>query len=72
MDHPTRLFDFIQYQLTHNPQEKAYGNRQGGQWTYYSTQETIDKANQVSRGLLKLGVKPGDKIAMAVYQNASG
>ena len=69
MDHPTRLFDFIQYQLTHNPQEKAYGNRQGGQWTYYSTQETIDKANQVSRGLLKLGVKPGDKIAMAVYQN---
>ncbi|MEQ8705687.1 MAG: long-chain fatty acid--CoA ligase [Phaeodactylibacter sp.] len=69
MDHPTRLFDFIQYQLKHNPQEKAYGYRQNGQWVYYSTQETIDKANKISRGLLKLGVKPGDKIAMAVYQN---
>ncbi len=69
MDHPTRLFDFIQYQLKHNPQDKAYGYRQNGQWVYYSTQETVDKANKVSRGLLKLGVKPGDKIAMAVYQN---
>lgn len=69
MDHPTRLFDFIQYQLKHNPQEKAYGYRRDGQWVYYSTQETIDKANQVSRGLLQLGVQPGDKIAMAVYQN---
>lgn len=69
MDHPTRLFDFIQYQLKRNPQEKAFGYRQDGQWVYYSTQDTIEKADKVSRGLLQLGVKPGDKIAMAVYQN---
>lgn len=69
MKHPTRLFDFIQYQQEHLPLEKAYGYRQNGQWVYFSTAEIIERANQVSMGLLKMGVQPGDKIAVAVYQN---
>ena len=35
-----------------------------GQWVTHSTQGFVDKANLVSQGLLKLGIKPGDKIAM--------
>lgn len=67
---PTRLFDFIQYQKENFPQERAYGGRtENGEWKYYSTDEVIEKANQFSRGLIKLGVKAGDKIAVIVYAN---
>jgi long-chain acyl-CoA synthetase len=67
---PKRLFDFIYYQQENYPQERAFGGRQAdGQWRYYSTREVIDLAAQVSRGLIGLGVEPGDKIALVVYQN---
>lgn len=67
---PTRLFDFIHYQKEHFPQAQAIGGRSSsGEWVYYSTDEVIEKANQVSRGLIALGVKPGDKIALVVYKN---
>jgi long-chain acyl-CoA synthetase len=69
METPKRLFDFIYYQQERYPLEKAYGYRQNGEWVYYSTEDIIRLANQVSMGLLKLGVQPGDKIAVAVYQN---
>lgn len=67
---PTRLFDFIQYQKAHFPQAQAIGGRNAaGELTYYSTDEIIDQANKVSRGLIKLGVKAGDKVALVVYKN---
>lgn len=67
---PTRLFDFIYYQKENHPQAKAYNARdEQGNWVSYSTDDAIEIGNQVSRGLLKLGVKPGDKIATAIYKN---
>ncbi len=67
---PTRLFDFIHYQKEHFPQAKAIGGRSAsGEWKYYSTDEVIEKANQVSRGLIAMGIQPGDKIALVVYKN---
>ena len=67
---PTRLFDFIHYQKEHFPQAQAIGGRiANGEWKYYSTEEVIEKANQVSRGLIALGIQPGDKIALVVYKN---
>ncbi|MBX2872205.1 MAG: long-chain fatty acid--CoA ligase [Saprospiraceae bacterium] len=67
---PTRLFDFIYYQKAKHPQAKAYNARnEHGKWVNYSTDDAIKIGNQVSRGLLKLGVKPGDKIATAIYKN---
>jgi len=66
---PTRLFDFIHYQKANYPQEKAIGQKENGVWKYYSTDEIIEKANKVSRGLIKLGLQPGDKVAVAVYKN---
>lgn len=69
MERPTRLFDFVRYQLAHHPLERAYGGRKDGNWAYLSTAEVIRQAEELSAGLLKLGVKPGDKIALAVYQN---
>ena len=69
MQDPSRLFDFIHYQQANFPQEKAFSHKKGGSWEHYSTSRIIELANKVSCGLLKLGVKPGDKIAQAIYKN---
>lgn len=66
---PTRLSDLIHYQAANFPLKRAFGHRINGEWQYYSTQEVIELGNKVSRGLLKLGVKKGDRIGVAVTQN---
>ncbi len=65
----TRLFEIIQYQNTNYPQENAIGDKRSGEWTFYSTQEIIDLANNVSIGLLKMGLKKGDKVAVISTTN---
>jgi non-ribosomal peptide synthetase component F len=35
-----------------------------GQWKKYSTQQVVDIVNQVSRAMLKYGIKPGDTVAI--------
>lgn len=65
----TRLFDFPYYQLQNNPLENALVSKVNGEWTPTSTQEYIDKANAVSRALLKMGIKPNDKIAIISSSN---
>ncbi|MCW5906254.1 MAG: long-chain fatty acid--CoA ligase [Chitinophagales bacterium] len=60
----TRLFDIIYYQQANYPQPDAFACKINGQWKKYSTQDIIDGANKVSLALLKLGVKPDDKIAI--------
>lgn len=69
MEKPTRLFDFIYYQKGKYPQAKAFNSRVEGEWVSFSTDEMIDLANQVSAGLLAMGVEKGDKIALATYRN---
>ncbi|MFO8146145.1 MAG: AMP-dependent synthetase/ligase [Bacteroidota bacterium] len=64
-----RLFDFPYYQLENHPLEKALGTKYNGTWETLSTQQYIDKANAISRGLLRLGVKPNDKIALISSSN---
>ncbi|WP_343485966.1 long-chain fatty acid--CoA ligase [Allomuricauda sp. d1] len=65
----TRLFDFPYHQLQQFPLEKSLVTKYDGKWTATSTQEYIDKANAFSRGLLRLGVKPNDKIALISTTN---
>jgi long-chain acyl-CoA synthetase len=60
----TRLFDLLPYQLEKFPQEDAFVNKVDGVWKKYSTQDAINRANAFSHGLLKLGIKAGDKIAI--------
>lgn len=64
-----RLFDFPYYQLEKFPLEDALVTKVNGKWTKTSTQEYIDKANALSRGLIKLGVQPNDKIAIISMTN---
>lgn len=69
MQNITRLFDFPYYQLEKYNLKKAFVTKYNGKWVATSTQEYIDKANAISRGLLKLGVKPNDKIAVISLNN---
>ncbi len=59
-----RLFDVPQYQLRYCPQDVCLSGKENGEWIKYSTQEVVDKVNLVSKGLLKLGIQPGDKIGL--------
>ncbi|PKP14365.1 MAG: long-chain fatty acid--CoA ligase [Bacteroidetes bacterium HGW-Bacteroidetes-3] len=65
----TRLFDFAYRQLATNPQQKCFNTKVGNQWISTSTQSYIDQANCISRALLRLGVNPGDKIAVVTATN---
>ncbi|NJB72071.1 long-chain acyl-CoA synthetase [Saonia flava] len=69
MQNITRLFDFPQYQLEKFNLKESLVTKYNGKWTPTSTQEYVDKANAISRGLLKLGVKPNDKIAVISMTN---
>ena len=69
MNEPTRLFDFPRYQQEHFPLEVMVSSKVGGKWKSYSTSEFIDAVNEASRGLLELGVKHGDKVALIAHNN---
>ncbi|RIV23352.1 long-chain fatty acid--CoA ligase [Fibrisoma montanum] len=60
MDEPNRLFDCLTYQLAHCPLTDMLAAKEAGQWKTYSTQHVIDRVNQVSIGLLTLGIDQGD------------
>lgn len=64
-----RLFDFPYFQLENHPIEKSLVTKYNGNWEALSTQQYIDNANAVSRGLLRLGIKPNDKIALISSSN---
>lgn len=59
-----RAFDFLYYQLQKYPKTDALAGKANGQWVKYSTQDVIDIANRISIGLLKLGIKKDDKVAI--------
>ena len=65
----TRLFDFPYYQLSNYNLEKAFVSKYDGEWVSTSTQEYIDKANAVSRGLIRMGVERNDKVAVISMTN---
>lgn len=64
-----RLFDFPYYQLETYNLDKALTTKYNGEWKSLSTKEYIDQANAFSRGLLRLGVQPNDKIAVISTNN---
>ncbi len=69
MSNITRLFDFPYYQLEKNNLSDCLVTKYNGEWSKTSTQEYIDKANAISRALLRLGVEKNDKIAIISSNN---
>ena len=65
----TRLFDFPYYQLERNNIPNCLVTKYDGNWIATSTAEYIDKANAISRALIRLGVVRNDKIALISTNN---
>jgi long-chain acyl-CoA synthetase len=65
----TRIFDFPYHQLKTYNLDKAFTTKYNGVWQSVSTQEFINQANAISRGLLRLGINPNDKIAVISSTN---
>ena len=65
----TRLFDFAYYQLETHNLDAALVSKKEGEWIKTSSKEYIDKANALSRALLKIGVQKNDKIAVISTTN---
>lgn len=65
----TRLFDFPYYQLSKNNLEACLVTKYDGVWVKTSTREYLDKANAISRALLRLNVQKNDKIALISSNN---
>ena len=65
-----RLFDIPYYQQKNSPLKQSLGGMHVNGKNYsYSTDEFVKLVNKVSLGLLQMGVKPGDKIALISYNN---
>ncbi len=59
-----RIFDFAYNALEKYSREDLFITKYHNEWQKTSTQEYINLGNKISRGLLKLGIKPGDKISL--------
>lgn len=63
----TRLFDILDRNLIEFPHDDALCGKENGTWIKYSTKDYHTKVNQISYGLLQLGVKKGDCIATITH-----
>ena len=61
----TRTFDLLDRLLENYPQkDDILAGKENKQWVKYSTKDYVELASMVSYGLLALGMKKGDKVAM--------
>jgi long-chain acyl-CoA synthetase len=65
----TRLFDFPYFSQKKYNLKNALVTKYGDKWVSTSSEEYINKANTISRALLRLGVKANDKIAVISTTN---
>jgi len=59
-----RLFDLPHLQLKKYPNENMFVSKVNGEWIPLSTADFLEKAMEISRGLIAQGIEPGDKVAI--------
>ncbi|MGB3466408.1 MAG: long-chain fatty acid--CoA ligase [Cyclobacteriaceae bacterium] len=59
-----RTFDFLHFQQNQYPLKNSFNFKKNGEWQGISTENLIKVTNQLSFGLLKAGIKKGDKVAV--------
>ena len=62
--HVTRLFDIADLQLAEFPQPICVESLEEGKMRSYSTKEFVEISEQLALGLMDLGIRPGDKVAL--------
>ncbi|MHA8060000.1 AMP-dependent synthetase/ligase [Aquirufa beregesia] len=59
----TRVFDLLDVYKTFHKSD-LFNKKEDGYWKNYSNTDTLETIEQLALGLLSLGIKPGDKIAI--------
>ncbi len=62
-----RIFEIPYHQSENHPQKDTVASKVDGKWKAYSTQEFLDIIQNVSRGLLALGVEKGENVGMISF-----
>ena len=60
MNEPKRLFDCLAWHLERQPLDVMLAGKESGQWKKYSTKEVANMVNNLSAGLLSMGIGPND------------
>ncbi len=63
----TRLFDVLYYNVEKYNKNDALAGKENGVWVKYSAKKYVEIVNNLSYGLLQLGIKKGDRIATITY-----
>ncbi|MDO5614907.1 MAG: long-chain fatty acid--CoA ligase [Cruoricaptor ignavus] len=64
-----RIFDIPYYSQRRYQKDDYVCDKRNGKWVKISTEDYIKTINQLSRALLKYGLKKGDKIGIISYNN---
>lgn len=64
-----RIFDIPYYSKAHFEKDDFVCDKRNGKWEKITTDEYIRITNQLSRALLKYGIKKGDRIALITSTN---
>lgn len=59
-----RVFDLLELNLAQYAKPDLLAAKYSGEWVKFSTQEVVDTANNISFGLLKLGIVKEDRIGL--------
>lgn len=60
----SRVFDLLDYNKTNHHTQDILASKVSGKWKTHSIEDFIAYANDISRGLLKLGINKGNKVAV--------
>lgn len=61
---PTRIFDLIDYRLATYPTTPIFGYKISNKWVHLSNADFKARIDEISKGLISLGVKPQDKVGL--------
>ncbi|WP_343748075.1 AMP-dependent synthetase/ligase [Fluviicola sp.] len=64
MNEVRRLFDVPTYQLKNFPNASMFVTKMDGVWTPMTTEEFVALTNQISKGLVEIGVSIGERVAL--------
>ncbi len=60
----SRLFEVLEYQRKYYPQRDALAYKYGGCWKQMSIETLMTSVENIAFSLLKMGLKPGDRVAI--------
>ena len=66
---PSRLFEFLEYQINNAPLSKALSTKYLGKWNSISSKFFFNEVQKACSSLIEMGVKKGDKIALISTNN---